>query len=1152
MSIRFIYGRAGSGKSLFCINQIKKLIDSDKEKKIILLVPEQYTFTTENKVLNHIGERAALNTHVLSFRTMCQKVFEECGGRVKQIIKDTGKHMLINKVLNEKIDDLSYFKKMSREQGFNNIISELITEFKKYNIDIDALRDLTDKIDDNELVEKIRELSLIYEEFNVKMHSSYIDTDDELTLLAKKLLANNIYVNSEIWIDEFTTFTPQQLEIIRIISKTSVVNITLCMDKIENSDAEDITNVFSSIENTENRILKLMEENNIGYLNPINLNSKLPYRFKNSEELAHIEKYCITYPFKSYKGKNKDVRLYKANNTYDEIEKVAQDIIRLVRDRNYRFRDISVVCRNIEDYNKIISVIFNDYEIPFFMDKKIKLLNNPLIILITSAFEVLLKNWSYESVFKYLKSGLTGFNTYDIDRLENFVLEHGIKSYKWNEEEIKKLKNISIENGATEEELTIFNVMEEVRNSLISFHKLIEGKHNVRDICKALYEFLLSIKAFERIDEWIIKFEELKLEDKVKEYKQVESIVIDMLDQAVEVMGSDVVDTFEFFKILNSGFENEEIGVIPVALDQVNVGDIARIKGREVKALYIVGINDGILPAAHKDEGILSDRDRIELKEFGVVLAADGRSKAFEEQFVVYTALTIASEYLMLSYPMADFEGKSLRPSIIISRIKKILPNLVEESSLYDLSKGNDYFNKVISPIPTFNELIFALRRELEDEEIDEEYWGEVYNWFKENEDFKWKIENIFKGLRYSNTGEKVSRNKLLSLYKNNLGKLSFSVSRLEKYAECPFSYFIQYGLKAKNRKVYEFTPPDLGSFVHDILDSFTNKVKKEKIVWSDLDMIKCKNIVSELIDTKLKEDSGSILNSTNKYKYFSKRFKRVISKSVSVISEQMRRGEFEVFNNEFSFGSYNDGEAIVLELPSNEKVYLNGRIDRIDTLDLEGSTYLRIVDYKTGNKHFDLNEFYYGLQMQLLVYLDALLKNSEYILKKQALPGAVLYFRVDDPIIKTKGDITTEELEKEVLSNLKMNGLILKDAKVVKAMDRGIETDGYSLVIPAALKKDGDFKAGSEVVTEEQFNLLREYVNKKMIDLCEDMLCGDIKIQPTKDSDGSHCEFCDFSSICQFDSSIEDNKYKIIMKKSKDEIWNNIRDELNDDKKEN
>ena len=1144
MSIRFIYGRAGTGKSKFCIDEIKNKVNNDETNKLILLVPEQYTFTTENKVLKTVGEVGFLRTEVLSFKKMANTVFDECGGRVKEIIKESGRNMLIHRVLNENMDLLDYFKKISREQGFNEIISEIITEFKKYNIDSENLRLVNEKIDDDELAQKLKELSLIYDAFNLKMHEGYIDGDDELTLLNKKLIEQNIYEGAEVWIDEFTTFTPQQLDIIRILAKECKrVNITLCMDGDSTSNRnEDVTDVFNSIKNTENKILKIMKENNIGYDTPINLNENNPYRFINSKELSHIEKYFFTYPFNAFKGENKDVSLYKANNIYDEVERVAKDIVRLVRDKGYRYRDISVVCRNIDDYEKITSVIFKDYDIPYFMDKKLKLMGNPLIILITSAFEIMFKNWSYESVFKYLKSGLTGIDSCYIDILENFVLEHGIRGYKWISKDIVSENWFNRGKELTEEEIAIAEIMEEVRRPLMTFHKKINGKHTVKDVCKSIYEFLLDIEAFQRIDSWIEKFEEVNLEDKVKEYSQVESIVIDTLDQAVDVIGEEILESLEFFKILNSGFSNEEIGVIPVALDQVNIGDVARIKGREVKALYIVGINDGIFPSAKREEGILSDRDRGILNELGISLASDTRAKVFEEQFLLYTALTIGSEYLMLSYPMADFEGKSLRPSIVIPRIKKVLPNLIEESSIYNLDMKKNKYSKVISPTTTFNELILAVRRDFDKEDI-EEYWPIVYNWFKNNDDYKDKVENIFKGLTYSNIGDKVAKRKLRELYQNDMGKLVFSVSRLEKYAECPFSYFVQYGLKAKNRKVYEFTPPDLGSFVHEVLDSFTHKVKQEGILWSELNKEKCKEIISTLIDKRLEEESNSILNSTNRYKYLAKRFKRVISRSVAVISEQIGKGEFEVFKTEFNFGSYNTGEAITLNLPSDEKIYLQGRIDRIDTLDLDGETYVRIIDYKTGAKKFDLNELYYGLQMQLLVYLDALIKNSKYILNKQVKPGAVLYFKIDDPIIKGNKEMTTEEVEIEVLDALKMKGLVLKDARVVKAMDKDIE--GYSLVIPAAFKKDGNFKSNSDVVTEEEFKMLRDYVNKKMIELCEDMLSGNIKIEPTKHSNRTHCEYCDFASICQFDTNIKDNKYKVVIRKSQDEIWNNIKEEV-------
>ncbi|MDU6038539.1 MAG: helicase-exonuclease AddAB subunit AddB [Clostridium butyricum] len=1155
MSIRFIYGRAGIGKSTWCINSIAENIKKDDENKLILIVPEQYTFNTENRILKSIGEPALLRTQVLSFKKMAHEVFEECGGRVKEIIKESGRNMLIHKVLNEKIESLEYFRKISREQGFYEIVSDVISEFKKYNVEVDSLRNIEESIQESDLYNKIRELSIIYEAFNEEMNEGYIDGDDELTLLGKKLLENDIYTNSEVWIDEFSTFTPQQLEIIRLLARRCKrVNITLCMDNRDNSNGnQDITDVFNTIKNTENKILKIMKENNISYDKPINLNmidvNEGYNRFKNSPELEHIEKYFFTYPFNSFNGKCENVKLYKANNIYDEIERVAKSITALIRSGKYRYKDISVVCRNIDDYEKITSVIFKDYEIPYFLDKKLELLNNPLIILITSAFEILFKDWSYESVFKYLKTGLTGIENNYIDVLENFVLEYGVKGYKWTVKEIISESWFNNNEELSEEKIFISEIMDEVRRPLLVFHNKIKGKHKVSHICKAIYEFLIDIHAFERINEWIEKFDEIGLEDKVKEYSQVEESVIDILDQAVDVMGDKDLDSYDFFKILNSGFNNEEIGVIPVALDQVNIGDVARIKGRDVKALYIVGVNDGILPASKKEEGILSDNDRNILSDIGIELASNTRNKVFEEQFLLYTVLTISSDCLMISYPMADFEGKSLRPSIVISRIKKILPQLVEESDLYDLSSYKDKLNKVISPIPTFNELILAMRKNCDEENV-EEYWREVYKWYKDSPEYENKVKNIFKGLDYSNLKNHVNKNNLRELYANEDGKLMFSVSRLEKYAECPFSYFVQYGLKAKNRKIYEFTPPDLGSFVHDILDLFTNRVKKEGILWSELNNERCKEIVSNLIDIRLSEQTNSILNSSKRFKYLSQRFKRVISKSVTVMAEQIGKGEFEVFKTEFDFGNYKTGEAVMLNLQDDEKVYLQGRIDRIDTLDLDGQTYIRIIDYKTGAKKFDLNELYYGLQMQLLVYLDAIIKNSKYILEKQVVPGAVLYFKVDDPIIKSKKEMTTEEVETEVLEELKLKGLVLKDAKVVKAMDRDIE--GYSLVIPAAFKKDGDFKSTSDVVTEEEFTLLREYVNRKMISLCEDMLCGDIKIEPTKQANRSYCEYCDFSSICQFDTSIKDNKYKIVGKKSRTEIWDNIRSDVKGSKEDN
>ena len=1130
MGIRFIFGRAGSGKSYYCLNQIKKKLTNDKNNKLIMLVPDQYTFQTEKKLLEYVGEKSLLRAEVLSFKRMATRVFDKFGGRAINVIEDSGKNMLIYKLLKDKGEELKYFNRISKQQGFVGIVSKSITEFKKYNISEEILKEKELEIENKDLKEKVSDLASIYETFNESLHKGYIDSEDILSILAKKLKECDLYNDAEIWVDEFTTFTPQQLEVLKVLAKQCKnVNITLCSDgEIQFTEGE--TDIFDVIKNTENRILKMMQENNISYKEPVNLNKKNIYRFRESKELGHIEKYFFNYPFKIYKGDCKDIRLYKANNSYSEIEWVAQDILKLVRDKGYRYKDIAVVCREIDSYDKITSVIFNEYNIPYFLDKKREILSNPLVVLIISALEILVTNWSYESVFKYVKSGLITLETNFIDKLENYILANGIKGYKWTRDLLT-----SQNEELTQEEIEIFEYMEEIRRPIINLYNKIKVDVTVRKYCTALYEFLLEINAFETMDKWLDDFNNKGMQDKIKEYTQVPAMVMDMLDQAVEVLGNVVIDLKTFSKILISGFEEKEIGVIPMALDQVNIGDIARIKGRDVKALYIVGANDGVLPSANKDEGILSDEDRIELKSMGIELASDTRSRVFEEQFMVYTALTIPSNYLMITYPMADFEGKSLRPSIIIPRLKKILPGLKEESEIFNSNLFDDKYHNITAPVPTFNELIEALRREYEKEEI-EPYWVETFKWFEENEEFKDRTKIIFNGLNYTNLVEKIPREKIKRLYSNDNGRLMFSVSRIEKYAQCPFGYYVQYGLKAKDRKVYEFTAPDLGSFMHDILDQFTNKIRKENILWGDLTKDKCAEIVNELVNSKLKNETNSILNSNKKYQYFSERFKKTITKSVTVISEQMRKGEFDIFKSEFDFGDFKDSDPIKLELPSKETVYLKGRVDRIDKVDLNGETYIRIVDYKSGSKRFDLNELYYGLQIQLLVYLDAILKNSKQILKTQCMPGGILYFKIDNPIIKSKKALTEEEIQVEVLKKLKMDGLLLKNVELVKSMDRDMET--YSLIIPAAFKKDGDFTSTSSVVTESQFELLRKYVNDKMIEICEEMLSGEVKIEPCKSSKVTYCDYCDYSSICQFDTSIKDNKYKIISKKKKDDLW--------------
>ncbi|MDK0651520.1 helicase-exonuclease AddAB subunit AddB [Clostridium perfringens] len=1151
MGLKIIYGRAGTGKSTFCINQIKKKINNSPTNKLILLVPEQFTFQTENKVLNAIGERYVLNAEVLSFKRLAHNVFNECGGATRTIMGDAGKSMLIFKVLEDLGDNMTVFKNASRQKGFIDIASKTITEFKKYNVNNEVLDLTINEIEDENLKMKMEELKDVFNEFNSRLHEGYVDEEDQLLLLNEKLDGCSLYDGAEIWIDEFSSFTPNQLSVIgKLLKRAKSVNITLSIDEVNLPKGE--SDLFVATKNTEKRLMNLIQEEGIAFNGYINLNEDIPYRFKENKELAHIERQLYAYPFKQYRGKNNSLRLYRANNNYDEIEFVAKDILRLVREKQYRFKDISVICRDVDNYEKVVSAIFSEYEIPYYIDKKIDIASNPLIVFINSAVDIISKNWTYESMFKYLKTGLIkefrGIEGAEfIDELENYVLAYGIKGKKWMEEWVNYSSSILKEEDISEENKQRLERLNDIRETIVTpldeFNKQCKGKKTLKEFATILYEFLDSkLDIMDTIDKYVEYFKENDMAIEAKEYSEVRDIFIDVLEQAVDVLGNEVMDLNEFMKVLNIGLSQYEMGLIPVALDQVNIGDITRIKSRGTKALYIIGVNDGVLPSASKEEGILSDNDREILLEKGISLASDTRTKIFEEQFLVYTAFTIAEEYLVVTYPLADFEGKSQRPSIIVHRLKKILPNVKEESEGFKLV--NDKYEKISAKIPTLNELMIAIRKNYDGAEI-EDYWKYVYDWYLREPKWKERIEYVRKGLEYTNLENNISKEKAKKLYEDNKNKISLSVSRLERYAQCPFAYYIQYGLKAKDRKIYEFTAPDLGSFMHEILDEFTNEIKEKDLKWSDLSKENCRNIINSLVDNQVKNNKSSILNSSKRYSYFTDRFKRILTKSVMVISEQMKRSDFEIYKNELAFGFSKDVNSIKLDLPSGESFYLNGRIDRVDKLNLDGETYLRIIDYKTGSKKFDLNKFYNGLQMQLLVYLDALINNSENIVENQAMPGAILYFRIDDPILKSEGDLTEEEIKSEVLKELKLEGLLLDDVKVVKAMDNTLEPGTHSLIIPANMKKAGDLGKNKALITMEQFELLRKYVNEKMVEICQNMIEGKIDIEPCKENKNIVCDYCNYSHICQFDSSLEDNRYKVIPKKKDEEIWKSINEKV-------
>ena len=1143
MGLRFVLGRSGIGKTTYMLNEIKKRVQDYETSPVILLVPEQYSFEMEknmSKLFQGEEKDKYLRSRVLSFKTMSSIVFSKVGGLTDVNINSSGKAMMIYKSIDRIASELKVYGKSSSQSGFVGSITDMISELKQYNVSPDMLENIAGEMENETLRYKLMDIAKIYGEFEKNLHENYVDSQDMLTSLAAKLEQCDYFKDAYIYIDEFTGFTPNQYGILRVLLKQAKeVYISLTIDSLTQFTYSK-NDAFSRTKYTFEKLYKIAVEEGVKIHTNINLNTEEVKRFKGNDELKHLEAFYHAYPYRKYEKKTEHIRINEFNNLYDEVEQVAKEIVHLVRNKNVRYKDITVATRELNRYDFLVKSIFKEYEIPNFIDSKREAKSNPIIVLILSALEMRNRRYSYETMFRYLKSGLIGVSEEDISLLENYVLQNGIKGKKWFEERWDYKVNPNYLSEESEFDLAQKERINETRDKVLEpiiklQDKLKKPNKTVREICIYVYEFLLDINIEETLENLINSFTEKGDLEIADEYSQVWQIVVDILDQMVELMGDEKISLDKFMKVISLGFDEYELGLVPPSMDQVLVSSIDRMKNANTKYLYLIGTTDGIFPLISKESGLLSDKDRETLGEKGVEVDIDSKTRTYEEQFLVYKALTYTSENLIISYPISDHEGKTLRPSIIVSRLKKIFPNITMKSYvLKDLDNSSERaLEDITVKAPTFNELINAIKEFEIRGEINPVYL-DLYRYFLDDKEYKNKLEKVVSGLSYTNQVEKVEREKIKQLYENK----NLSISKLERYAQCPFSYFIQYGLKAQERREYSFTAPDLGSFIHNILDIFSKSLNKDKLNWHEIDDDYIKSRVSLIVDEMISKIPGFILNSSERYKYLAYRLKKMLVSAISIISMQIKQGNFEPVDYEVSFRKNGKYPPIKIILNDGEEITLVGQIDRIDELEKDDSKYIRIIDYKSGDKSINLTEVYYGLQLQLLVYLDAIIesdRNKKFNLK----PAAILYNRIDNPIVKANEDQKDSIINEEILKKLRMNGLVLKDVDIIGEMDHALK-DGErktSLVIPANFDKNGNIGRYTKGVTEQEFDILRQYVKHEVKELCERMVGGDISIIPCKSKNGTSCDFCTYSSICQFDSSIRGNMYTIINEKKDEEI---------------
>ena len=1114
MSLQIVYGRAGTGKSEYCYNEIAQNLKN--EDKIIIITPEQFSFTAEKKLMECINNTSVLNAEVVTLSRMAYRVIQETGGNTQNLTK-CGKTMLIYSILNEQKNNLKFLGKTDENV---EILGNAITELKKHGIKLEQLKQEIEKQQDNYLKNKLQDIYNIYEKFEKHINGKYIDETDLLSILAEKIDQTDMFKDSIIYIDEFAGFTSQEYEIIKKLLKIAKkVTITICTDDLNSLKNAD-TDIFYSNQITVNKILEIAKENNIK-IDEVKLEET--YRFK-SEELKYLEKYLYENRYSKYEKQVKDIQLFLAKNLYSEIEQVAKTILKLVREEDYRYKDISIITKNIENYSSLARAIFNKYNIPIFIDENRDLNQNIIIQFVLSILEIYTKNWSFESVINYIKTGFLEIEQDDIFKFENYCLKWGIKQNKWkkefaygNNDEKQKAETTRME-----------ELRKEIINPLMELKKEIDKNRTAENISKLIYQFLIEQKVEDKVNLKIEELNKLGQIDLINEYISSIQTVIELLDEIVLVFKQDNVSIDKYMQILKVGLKNKNLTKIPGTQDQVIMGDVDRSRSHKVKAVFVIGINNGIFPSINKDEGFLNDEDREILKQDGIELAKGTIENLYEDNFNIYKTFSTAEEKLYLSYCSSDMQGKSLRPSMLISKIKKMYSDIKEES---DVIESKD---EILNKKTTYEELIKNISKLKENEDI-EKIWYYIYNYYNEDVEWKEKLKQNLKGLEYSNIPEKIEKENIDRLYGNTL---QTSISKLEQYKRCPFSYFLQYGLKIKEREELKVKTLNTGTFIHEVVDEFFEEIKKEQIEIAQIGQEKLSEIIDKIIDRKLSENKNYIFTSTAKYRALVARLKKIIKKALKYIIETLVQSRFEVFGTELEFDEKGKYKPIKLTLDNGKKVEITGKIDRIDTAQGEDGKYLRIIDYKSSIKNIDLNEVYAGLQIQLLTYLDAVCKEEDI------MPAGILYFSMIEQMVKADKRMELEEIEDKIRANFKMKGLILADIKVVKLHDKNLEK-GFSNLVPAYIDKDGNLsEKRTSGVTKEQFEDLQKYMYKIIKQIAKEMLEGNIELKPFYKNKKTPCSYCDYKSICSFNMGGCENKYNYIDKKSKEEILSKIKNE--------
>ena len=1117
MSLRFCFGPSGSGKSHRIYEEIMQRAAEEPGRNFLIIVPDQFTMQTQKDLVMRSDRDGILNIDVLSFGRLSHRILEEVGTKEMPVLDDTGKSLVLQKVAADLKEQLPAMGSLLHKQGYIHEVKSAISEFMQYGIstqDMDKL--ITSAQKRGALAMKLKDLKTLYRGFQDYIRDHFITTEETLDVLRRSLSKSKILKGSVVVFDGFTGFTPIQnrliQELMRVCAET-IVTVTIGVGEDPyKMDGEQ--KLFHLSKKTVADLEKLAAEAEVERGEDLFVKGG-PNRFAKAPALHYLEQNLFRYQYEPYAGEQQEIHMFEALSPREEVHQTALYIRHLSREQGMTYRDIAVVIGDLEGYASYVETEFGQLEIPCFLDRTRGIVLNPMIEYIKSALQLYIKDFSYDTVFHFLRSGMSDISREEIDELENYVIRTGARGYRTYSRLFTRRTEELQENaeGSEQAEEKTMERLNRIRQQFMDAVEILHmgSQEKAGDYVSHLYDFLEQNQVQQKLLNYQQQFEKEGDLSRAREYAQIYRLVMDLLDQVYELLGEEEISRQEFADILEAGFGEITVGTIPQNVDRIVVGDMERTRLKQVKVLFFLGVNDGNIPKNASKGGIISDMDREFLIESGTEMAPSPRQQMYIQRLYLYLNMTKPSEQLYLSYAKVNSEGKGIRPSYLIDTVRKLFPAMSVEypqnRSRLEQIEGRQEGARYLA-----EELREYVEGTLPEEERQDFYL--MYRAYEADAAGRDLLTRAaFRRYRESGLSRIVAR----ALYGQQLEN---SVSRLETYAACACRHFLQYGLSLQEREEFGFEASDMGTVYHAVLENFAGKLAESNLTWWDFTEDFAAKAVKESVEAYAAIYGETVLYSSARNEYAITRMSRILTRTVLTLQKHLKQGSFQPDDYELSFRFAEDLDSIHVDLSEDEKMHLQGRIDRIDVSEDAEHVYVKVIDYKSGNRKFDLAALYYGLQLQLVVYMNAAMEmESRKHPDKEIVPAALLYYHIDDPTIETPVELTDEQINEQILAKLRMNGVVNSDPEVVERLDRYMQDK--SVVIPVEKKKDGSFSARSGVLSREEMQLISSYVDAKIRSIGREILDGKIAANPYEKGNEEACTYCAYKKVCGFDGSI-------------------------------